>query len=109
MQRDKGGLSRLGVLAGGLAERLRVGRRVEDVVDDLEGQAQVAARAAQDVELGLRRPGAEAAHDKRGLDHGRRLVQVDVLELGGRSRRAPLGEEVLHLPADQPLAARGVG
>ena len=57
-----------------------------------------------------RRAGAEAAHRERGLDHRGGFVQVDELEaVAASGAGALLGEEVLHLAADQPAAAGGVG
>ena len=53
-----------GVLARGLAKGRRVGGGVEDVVDDLEGEAELAAALAKGGERGLR-PGRTARPSRR--------------------------------------------
>ena len=71
-----GGVGRLaggGVLAGRLAELGRRALDVEDVVDDLEGEADLAAEDAD----GLERRGIGAGHRRAG--HGGRSISAPVL------------------------------
>ena len=70
-------LSRPGVLARGLAKRRRVGGGVEDVIHDLEGEAELAAALAQGGEGGLRGACAKGAH--RAFDEATALLAGDAL------------------------------
>ena len=89
-QRDVGGLVARGVLAGGLAQRVRIGRDVEDVVDHLEGQAHGRAVVAQRRErAGGDRAAAGRAHldaalqQRAGLQ-AMHLAQLRFVERAGR-------------------------
>src|SRR6184192_2663171 len=68
------------VAARGLAELLEAPFDVEDIIHDLEGEPELAARLAGH-RHGLRVAAREErAHAERGADEGRSLVAVDVLE-----------------------------
>src|SRR5919198_1325984 len=87
------------VTPGGLAELLEAAFDVEDIIHDLEGEAEIVPRLA---DRGDRRRVAAAetrADAKRGTDEGGRLVAVDVLERFGRDRLA-LRLDVHDLAAD---------
>ena len=62
LERHRGRLAGFRILARGLAERGGVGGGVEDVIDDLKRQSEVAAGGAQGREVGIRR--AENKRDK---------------------------------------------
>lgn len=99
----------LRVLTGGLAERRGVGGGVEDVVDDLERQAEVAARAAEGGEVARVRAADETAQHEGGRDHRGGFVEMNELQLVGGRVGFFLREEVFHLAADQAAAAGGIG
>ena len=69
-QRRVGGLLRGQVLSRRLAQDLGRLRDVEDVVDDLEGEADRAGVGAQGRDLGGRGAAEERARDDRGLKQG---------------------------------------
>jgi len=109
MEFDEGHFAGFRILAGGLAERGAVGGGVEDVVNDLKGEAEMAAGGA---ERGKRRRvgvRAKAAQDERSFDHGGGFVEMDEFEPGGGRAGFFLGEDVFHLPADEVRAAGGGG
>src|SRR5215813_13676496 len=80
-----GGIGRLLlrlVLARRLAQLLRRRRDIEDVVHDLEGEAEAVAGDAERLELGRAGPGEDRPRPDRGADEGGRLVGVDVVHDG---------------------------
>ena len=94
------------ILAQPLAGGGLVAGMVEQVVGDLEGQADVAGIAA----IRRARLGRDAAHDAGGLD--RELDQragLQLLQPGDRAdvELLPLGDQVEHLPSGHALRARG--
>lgn len=100
----------LRVLPSSFPERRGIGRGVEDVVDDLKRQTEVAARATELGEGGAGPLAAQkAAHHERGLDHRGRFVEMDKLELFRSGVGFFFGEHVFHLAADEAAAAGGVG
>ena len=106
----EGGFVGFGIFAGGFPERGAVGGRIENVVDDLEREAEFAAEGAERVEFrtGLK-SAAESAHDERGADHGGGFVEVNELKLVGGGVGFFFCEEIFHLAADEFFAACGVG
>ena len=84
------------ILARGLAQLLRAGDHVEDVVDDLERQAEVGPGHAERADLLRRRAAEHRADAERGADQGARLVDVDVVDGVGADLPA-LRLEVGHL------------
>src|SRR6185312_16040179 len=79
------GLLRRAVLAGGLAERRRVALLVEDVVHDLEGEADALRVTVEALELGLRELlAAMRAEQDRSADERPGLEDMHVLALGER-------------------------
>ena len=87
-ERRVGQLSLRKILPGRLAERGRVFFLIEQVVDDLEGEADGAAVAAERLDLFVSRVRQQPAED-----HGRRqqlagLVAMDEVELFGVSIRS---------------------
>lgn len=100
----------LRVLPRSFPERRGIGRGVEDVVDDLKRQTEVAACATELGEGGAGLLAAQkAAHHERGLDHRGRFVEMDKLELFRSGVGFFFGEHVFHLAADEAAAACGVG
>ena len=98
-----------GVFAGGFAELGGFGGDVEDVVDDLKGEAGALAKATQAGDGGMGGTGDVSASDDGDGDEGPGLGAVDLLdELGGG--RLALGLEVDDLAADHAgsLAGREV-
>ncbi len=93
------GLGDGGVLAGGFAELCGLLCDVEDVVDDLEGEAGVPAEDAEAIEGVVRGAGDVAAGDDRDGDEGAGLGAVDLLDEGGGGW-LPFGFEVDDLTAD---------
>lgn len=107
---EVGGLAGAGVFAGGFAEGGGVGGGIQDVVHDLEGEAEVAAGAAESRHGGGIGVGHEAAEGEGGLDHGGGFAEVDEFEGGGVRRGGGVfGEEVGHLAADEAATAGGIG
>ncbi len=104
-----GGLFGGDVFARRLAERGGVGGDIEDVVDDLKREAEVAADCAEIGERGGVFTGDDSAHDERGFDHGGGFVEVDKIEFVGGGVGLALGLEVFDLATNQTGAARGVG
>lgn len=94
-----------GVLAGGLAEGLGTGRRVEDVVDDLEAESQRNAEGLESLDRGV--VGAHGLGTARGSggDQGGRLLRVDQGERLGIGR-VLLRSEVAHLARHHALRPR---
>ena len=77
MQRDVGGLTRLRILARGLAQGGAVGRGIENVVDDLKGEAEMIAGITQKFQLGGRGAATAAACEKGSGQDGASLVVVN--------------------------------
>ena len=111
-----GGLNAGGVLAGGLAEFFGGLGHVEDVVDDLEGEASFLAEGAKTrnphlrIEMWGTRPCAEAVEasgDDGGSDEGAGLRAVDGLDEIGGGRDA-FGFDVDDLAADHAGGEAGV-
>ena len=114
-----GGLDAGRVLAGGLAKLLGRLRHVEDVVDDLEGEADLFAECAQsrdgrDPHLGIEMWGTricgqtvESAADDAGGDERAGLGAVDGLDQFGGGRDA-FGLDVYHLATDHSGGKSGV-
>ncbi|SBO42933.1 protein of unknown function [Cyanobium sp. NIES-981] len=101
-----GGLVGGEVLAGGLAEHLAAGRHVQDVVDDLEGQADAAGIGPQGREQRLGSSGDQGAAEHAGPQQRTGLVQVDVLE-GVEIHGLAFALQVHHLATHQTRGARG--
>ncbi len=83
-QADDGGISRFlrgGVFAGGFAELLAGLGDVEDVVDDLESEADIVTEIGQGVELGGGAVGAHAAKANGAAEQGGGFPFVNVFEL----------------------------
>src|SRR5439155_4017864 len=108
VQRRVGRLLLALVAAGGLAQYLQATLDVEDVVHDLEREAQALARVADRRDRRAVAAGQPHAGAQRAADERRRLVDVDVLERLGRDRLA-LRLDIHHLAADHAPGARGVG
>ena len=85
VDRGEGDLVLLGVLAGGFAEGGGRFFNVQDVVDDLEGEAYVVAVARERVELGGGSARANGPEAQAGAQQGAGLGAVDGFEqFGGR-------------------------
>src|SRR5262249_37605775 len=97
-----------GVLAAPLAEVRGGGRHVQQIVSDLEGQAQIVAVAAYGVELRVCRSGGEGSQPAGGLDQPGGLEAMDSLDQG-RLRRLRFAVDVLDLAGDHAAPAGGVG
>jgi len=69
-KRRVGGLLRRQIFPGGLAQHLGGLRDVEDVVDDLEGEADGAGVGSQGRDLGRGGAAEQGAGDDRGLEEG---------------------------------------
>ena len=104
-----GGLVGLGVLARGFAEGRGVRGGIEDVVDDLESQAEMPARETQRVELRAGRVAAESAGDQGRGEHGGGFVEMDEFEFFTGRVAFLFREQVFHLSANEPFAAGGFG
>ncbi len=109
MQFDVGGFIDCGVLTGSFSERLGIGGGIEDVIDDLKGEPEVASGGAQGRTLAFISSSDESAQHQRGLNHGGGLVEVNKFKIVGRGCWILLGEEIFHLAADQMFAAGGSG
>ena len=110
MEGEVGGFAGAGVFAGGFAEGGGVGGGIEDVVHDLEGEAEVATGAAESRQGGGIGAGDEAAEGEGDFDHGGGFAEVYEFEGGGVGRGGGVfGEEVGHLAADEAAAAGGIG
>ncbi len=73
-----GGFVRLRIFACSFTERCRVGGGVENVVGDLEGQAEMPADAAQAGELLVVRTAAQSAHHQCRAEHRAGLAVMNV-------------------------------
>ena len=71
-----------GVLSGGFAHLLGGGGFVEDVVHDLEGEAQVLAEVGEEGELVVVGAGRDGAQAAGAGEQGAGLQAVEVLEFG---------------------------
>ena len=102
-----GGLLRLGVFAGCLAELLAGLGHVEDVIDDLEGETHVVAEVSQRLELARRcswRSSPPAGPSNRA---GPRSSARECSGVGEAGDLLPLGLEVGHLARNQLERAGG--
>jgi len=96
-----GRLARGRVLARGLAELLRAFRGVEDVVHDLEGEADGVSEPPEPPKvLFARAPEDTTAHDA-SAEQCARLRAMQALQVGDRHVFAPLRFEVRDLAADE--------
>mmetsp|Transcript_15015 Transcript_15015/g.32258 ORF Transcript_15015/g.32258 Transcript_15015/m.32258 type:complete len:419 (-) Transcript_15015:61-1317(-) len=99
-----GGLADGVVFARRLAELLASLRAVQDVVDHLERQPDVLRVPRQPLHVLLRRAAEKGAGDDGGVEEGRGLVGVDVLQrLEGGLLVGALHLDVHDLPAHQAL------
>ncbi len=110
VQRDEGRLAAFGVLGGGLAEGRRIALDIEEVVGELEGEADRAPEGGKGGVL----VGARLAEDRPGLggkgDEGAGLHRLQAADRGLVERDVGgLGGEVEHLAADHAGKARGAG
>lgn len=105
---DGGEFLILCVAPGGFAEDLGVCGGVEDVVDDLKGEAQVMAELAEGVDFAGAGTGTDAADFAGAGDEACGFLAVDVDEACGIGGKGFCGE-VFNLSADNALAAAGGG
>ncbi len=107
-ERGIGRLLRGDVLAGAFAEFLRCLGDVEDVIDDLEGEAEAFAEIGEAGELLRRGVGRHRAEPDGTGDERGGFVVVDVPQFS-RADFLALAFEIGHLSGDEFLAACGHG
>ena len=107
--RGVGGLLERGIRAGGLAEQRRIAFHIEDVILDLEGEADVGPETLERRELGARgEAGRQRPEQHAALDQRSGLAPVHLLDL--RDRELPSdGGQVDRLPAGHAAGAGGPG
>ncbi len=96
------------VFAGGLAELFGGLGDIKDIVDDLEGEAEVVAEGGEGVQLADGRVGGHASEAQGGGEEGRGFVFVNADELGF-GEVFPFPFEVEDLSADELFGAAALG
>lgn len=106
-----GGLAGGDVLAGAFAKDLAGLGAVEDVVDDLEGEAEIPAELAELIEACRGGVGGHGAEAQGGDDHGGSFSSVDKAEAfaGLSFEGLAFGFHIGDLPGDEKTAAGGGG